>query len=742
MRPRLFGRSSVRAASLLLIALVVACSGGGDDEDGAGAGGAGVDVDVNQPRVIIEGALVAPPYEVTVQGATVQVNGARSTSFERRPAPAPEPVDANATLDAFKLVELARLAYVAAGGGAPGIDAAVAAVEGRPDVASVEGASVDGVARVTVTDRTGFAASFVPEPVDNASRDASDDERADAANEVATAIRAHLESGGGLVIAATGTTLMIPASNVLTLLEETDRAIGLSGEQQRSALFAVYEDESIVDEVIAHYEPRETSARLVPFAPVGPGARPHSIADRRPALGVSGGDEQGAATSAKTPASKKAWVLVTLYWRDAQGFITALQKENYEVRIYNFYDQVQPAGSGWSAFLTTSRSGAVYFATHSDATGLSLQSFATEALAGNALTALRARYDAGDISWWKEADGTWWLSATPQGIRAHWQSADTIVHSASCHSITLAGAFNAREFFGYEPTTSCNIATPDTNRLWQRLTGEERDGELREASRAFAEGGFSAGFRYQDGSPDDGTVLSPSVVDTGPDEPLIVGGEGFVLVRFDANMDRSVSPALVVTISGCASRITEGEWQVANVLTIPVRADSPGTAEVRVSARHALSELGKVGLDGNQNPAGKNGVAHNQDDYLFDLQCVALVDPTPTGTTGVQPPTETPSGGGDEIIVVRAGDPQRAGYVRVLVLVYEDEHYPLIQFRVAGPDNCDANHYHADHAVSFEGSTRGDPNPSSCGFGRESEAEILTVDVAQALVDGMPIPVE
>ncbi|MDO9445366.1 MAG: hypothetical protein Q7K37_08605, partial [Dehalococcoidia bacterium] len=90
MRPGLFVRWSVRAASLLLIALVVACSGGGDDEDGAGPDAAGVDA--NQPRVIIEGALVAPPYEVTVQGATVQVNGARSTSFERPPAPAPEPV--------------------------------------------------------------------------------------------------------------------------------------------------------------------------------------------------------------------------------------------------------------------------------------------------------------------------------------------------------------------------------------------------------------------------------------------------------------------------------------------------------------------------------------------------------------------------------------------------------------------------------------------------------------------------
>ncbi|PKN82601.1 MAG: hypothetical protein CVU47_02470 [Chloroflexi bacterium HGW-Chloroflexi-9] len=736
MRPGLFSRWSVRAASLLLIAFVVACSGGGDDEDGAGPAAAGVDVD--QPRVIITGALLAPPYEVTVQGATVQVNGARSTSFERPPAPAPEPVDANATLDAFKLVELARLAYLGAGGGSAGVDAAVAAVQGRADVSGVEVSEAAGVTRITVTDSTGFAASLVPEPVDNASRDASDEERTAAATEVATSIRAHLESGGGLVVAASGTTLMIPAPSVPTLLEDTDRAIGLSGEQQRSALLAIYEDESIVDEVIAHYEPRETSARLVP--PV-PGARPHSIADRRAASGASGGDEQGAATSSKTPASKKAWVMVTLYWTDAQGFITALQKENYEVRIYNFYDHVQPAGSGWNAFRATSRSGAVYYATHSDATGLSLQSFATNALVADALTALRAVYDAGDISWWKEADGTWWLSATPQGIRNHWQSADTIVHSASCYSITLAGAFNAREFFGYEPTTSCNIATPDTNRLWQRLTGEERDGELREASRAFAEGGFSAGFRYVDGSPDDGTVLSPSVVDTGPDEPLFVGGEGFVLVRFDANMDRTVSPALVVTISGCAERITEGEWQVANVLTIPVRATSPGTAEVRVSARHALSELGKIALDGNQNPAGKNGVAHNQDDYLFDLQCVALVDPTPTGTTGLQPPTETPSGGGGEVIQVGSGDPERPGYVRVPVLVYEGEHYPLIQFRIAGPDNCDANHYHADHAVSFEGTTTRDPNPGSCGFGRESEAEIRTVDVAQALVDGMPIPV-
>lgn len=727
------------AMLLLCGALALACSGGDDESSESSPTGIDGAIDVERPRIIIAGALVAPPYTVAVDGAVVTINDTPAASFAAPPAPEPQPVDESATLDAFDLVELARLVYLDAGGGNAGITAVVAALGARADVGSVTATSESGVQEVLVTDAEGLTLSLIPEPPDSAVRAVTDQQREDAAREVATAIEDHLGHGGGLVVGGFGTTIMLPAGDVEELLAATDSAMALDESQRQIALLGLYDDQAIVDELIEHYEPREASARpgLAPDPPM------HQLIGSRPGLDGAGlVDGQVAGQSAKTPASPKAWVFVTLYWADAQGFIDALQKESYEVRIYNFYDTAQPPGSAWAAFLATSRSGAAYFATHSSARGLSLQSFASIEDARRAYRALEAQRVAGDIYYWQEDDGTWWLGATTAGISRNWKSADTIVHSASCHSITIAGAFSAREFFGYAPTTTCAIATPDTNRLWMRLTGEDRDGALREASAAFGAGGFSGGFRHQDGSPGDGTVLSPSVVETGPLEPFIVGGEGFVVVRFDADMDTAARPSVVLTIEGCIQPIADGQWPVANALTLPVRATAVGEATVTVSALRARSELGRIALDGNQTPEGKNGVATNRDDYVFKVSCVALIDETATPTSQIEPPTSTPDVRMDGNLVVDVSGPVTEGFVRVKVLVFGGEHYPLVQFHVAGSDACDADHYHAGVAGSFEGSSTSDPNPTACGFGRVSEVEVIEVDVSQELVGLMPFPVQ
>ncbi|MGE3961907.1 MAG: hypothetical protein AB7F65_09530 [Dehalococcoidia bacterium] len=740
-------------ALLLLAASVIACSGG--DTEGAGAEASpAVAVDADLPRLIASGALVAPPYTVAVDGATVTVNNVPTVSFAAPPAPEITPVDESATLDAFGLVELARLAYLEAGGGDDGVRAVLAQVGARPDVGDIAANTRDGVIEIAITDRDGFTASLVPEPPDAAPRNATDGQRTAAAEETATTIRAHLEAGGGLVVSAGGTTILVAADRVEELLQETDAAMTLDGDARREALSALYDDDVIVEEIIEHYEPRADAARALPSTlPRGvPGgereARPQLIAGAGHYLAPPLLDEQAGGLPAKTPASRKAWVFVTLYYTDSQGFIDALSKEGYEVRLYNFYNVAQPAGSAWEAFLRTSQSGAVYFATHSSANGIAIQSFAREADASEALGRLRTQHDAGDIAWWQEANGTWWLNVTPQGIRKNWKSAETIVHSASCHSITLAGSFAAREFFGYEPTTSCAIATPDTNRLWKRLTGEDGRGSLREASTAFGAGGFSAGFRHQDGSPGAGTVLSPAVTGTMPELPLIVGDQSFVLVRFDADMDTSVQPTLVLDVEGCASRIGDGQWPFANTITVPVQANEPGTATVRVHWRYTASERGRIALDGNQAPANSNGVAQNRDDYVFEFNCVTSFDLTATPITEL--PTETPvtatpaaastqvTVGDGYIVVFDLSEPAREGYVRLEVLVHKGEHYPVIQFTVALPDACEKEHYHAASAVSLEGSTTLDPNRPACGFGTTDEVDLLVVDVPQAVIDALP----
>ena len=59
------------------------------------------------------------------------------------------------------------------------------------------------------------------------------------------------------------------------------------------------------------------------------------------------------------------------------------------------------------------------------------------------------------------------------------------------------------------------------------------------------------------------------------------------------------------------------------------------------------------------------------------------------------------------------------------------EHFRKSQFRLAGPDACEEDHWHSNtgSAISLEGNTLSDPNPTSCGYGKESEATILDLSL-------------
>ena len=100
------------------------------------------------------------------------------------------------------------------------------------------------------------------------------------------------------------------------------------------------------------------------------------------------------------------------------------------------------------------------------------------------------------------------------------------------------------------------------------------------------------------------------------------------------------------------------------------------------------------------------------------VDCVTELSPTPTP----RPSTSVPD-----------------GHVRSEALVIGGEHYPIEQFRSAGADRCDAQHWHADGPVySIEGMKQTPPasiqdaHPDECGFGRLSEVPRATVDVPDA----------
>ena len=82
--------------------------------------------------------------------------------------------------------------------------------------------------------------------------------------------------------------------------------------------------------------------------------------------------------------------------------------------------------------------------------------------------------------------------------------------------------------------------------------------------------------------------IAPAVVATQPVEPIVVGGQGFVLVQFDADMATSSPPTAVLEITGCLRPIDQGQWQFASTLTLGVEATAKAR---RIPRRAALRRI-------------------------------------------------------------------------------------------------------------------------------------------------------
>lgn len=88
----------------------------------------------------------------------------------------------------------------------------------------------------------------------------------------------------------------------------------------------------------------------------------------------------------------------------------------------------------------------------------------------------------------------------------------------------------------------------------------------------------------------------------------------------------------------------------------------------------------------------------------------------------------------------------------VEMLVIDGHYFPKSFFRVAGPDNCNASHYHAansdDTVYGFKDKNSSeivslrDPNRNSCGFGKVSEVPVekitITFEQSQELIKYLP----
>jgi len=144
-------------------------------------------------------------------------------------------------------------------------------------------------------------------------------------------------------------------------------------------------------------------------------------------------------------------------------------------------------------------------------------------------------------------------------------------------------------------------------------------------------------------------------------------------------MDTSTPASASVILSGCARLIAEPSWQFESLISLPVRAERAGEAEVRVLWVTTTSPA-NIHLDGNQTPEDKNGVIENRDDYVFTFNCIVIETETPDPTSTVPPPV-TPEPEGTAITTGGDGGTGEST-VEVTVLILGGERYPIAQFRI------------------------------------------------------------
>jgi len=691
----------IGAGVVALIAAIVLGAvllmGGGDEETGLPG------------LVIVDGERLPAPYSVGVTGTQVTVNGRVALDTAPRTTEEHDPAQA-ADNDAFDMVEQARHAAVANGGADEA--AAVALLQAHPAAPAVE--VLDEPRRIEVTDGGGLTVSLQLEMLEYTVRNPQQADFEAEAQSIAELWAAHLEEGGGIIASTSGAVMLVPGTGLDDFVAELDAAQALSGAARDEALRGLLGVPTLIEEAGGDAgDPVDLFASVLRDGEGG--TRLIALTDGE-ARATGGGADQGVVGGGKTPSKPIAHVMgfSVLGLADGEPFIRALKDEGYTV--ISLTDPVDARSFG-----LTSQTGALYNITHSSAQGLSVALLPSVEAARRYAQALQeARVPNTAYRFWKDEGGRIWFDLTPATISQVWKSDDTIVHSASCYSGVLSGSFNAREFFGYSDKTSCPIALPDTQKLWQRWSGVDGDGEYRSANRAMAQGGFSNIFLHVDGSPGGDTVLSPSVVYVAVGEQQVrnntsasvtVGVPTLVEIGFDAEMDTSIGGALAVSISGCLTRTAVPIWNFSSLLTFPVSADTPGDFEIRVNPTFTYS-TGGIQLDGNTQPPprpsvegatvitlpgfeaiGPSGVAPNRDVHLIRGFCMA--PGTGSSGTGIPTPTATTAGGTGGAPDSSTPTPTATEETVVMtVLVIRGDRYPAEQFITAQPDNCEELHYH------------------------------------------------
>lgn len=139
---------------------------------------------------------------------------------------------------------------------------------------------------------------------------------------------------------------------------------------------------------------------------------------------------------------------------------------------------------------------------------------------------------------------------------------------------------------------------------------------------------------------------------------------------------------------------------------------------------------GKDGSDGSEALAGDGG--NGGDGCREGARGLAgLGNGGFNGTDGEQMCTNQPPEEEVDLISIQGVDPE--SMYEMEVIPFSGTAIPTFLVRVAGPDECDSDHWHGGGAITMiDGSTTTDPAPGGCGFGKRSELEPVNVRVNES----------
>jgi len=330
------------------------------------------------------------------------------------------------------------------------------------------------------------------------------------------------------------------------------------------------------------------------------------------------------AQTCRTPGGNRAVVFEPAVWHigdHSPAFRTAAQNQHYVVSSY-FQNTLGTVPTvTLTAFINemqTSTIGLFFLHTHANPSLFGLE-FYEDTTAGQ--TASQAAYDhyiddlgydSAHITLIHDSHiGCYLIAVTAAGIQNWCTNLDeTLVYSKGCNTSGFNGSWNALVALGYDATIS-GLAGAD--RFFERMDGTRDRGP---GNTRRSVDNARAGIDHLVATGNQNIVISPVVIDHSPPSYGLVEEGQVGYVEFDCQMDQTVPPTQVVTITGTIGSLSDVQWINDHRIGFRVNnIEEFASIDFKIDETQAVSQHNGAQLDGNNNPNETDGVGPNGDFY-------------------------------------------------------------------------------------------------------------------------------